>query len=722
MKKHVLFGFLVVLLNFGVVFAEETYLLSLKKGWNSVGLSLCGSYEAESLLEEINDQGGDCTKINRWLNSSWNEHILDSPSNNFDTELGQGYFIKCNQDSTWRVRGTEADSITMLLNPGWNYISIPFNSPFLTNEKVLQEINSQGGNCDEMDAWINEENEWQIHKLNSSYNISQIKHSEGYMVKCNKNSEFYLVVYSPEITCRDSDSGLDYYTEGSLTYTNNPFNILEEYDSCYDNFDLQERVCNDNAIYVKNSVRYSCPYGCSEGRCFYENEAPPSCKDSDKYWIDDEEDIYIPGNITYINNPYGITIEYDQCINKYELRESVCNSQIEPSENFVIYECPFGCENGVCNELDASELVSDVNYLSWYKMNSKYTPDYVYFGAYVIQPWDHKLYIGFGSARPAEYDGALLAKFEKNNIHAISNLTEQGVHDIDLSKSTLYIAGTDPCCSDGWDFGNVYTYIPSEGLIKHRNLPNVLHTWGLWSEGGDVYAAVSSHIGDYETWVGQVFKSTDKGESWERLSDLGDFRVYDIIGFNNKLYAIYNNIYAESLFLAVSTDGGINWSETVSGLNKARMIIFDNKLVILNYQRNKIITLDSNDQIEEHSLPFKAGASGGMLNPHYTDFNLFAADDNYLYIISEGGKIYRTSNLENWELVKRTGKELIAITYWPSEKALVYSSRGRDANIWKIELINKNEHLNKESDILRMFTNVLNKIVEVLREINSFSQ
>ena len=68
-------------------------------------------------------------------------------------------------------------------------------------------------------------------------------------------------------TCTDSDGGADYYTYGWITYTNNPKDILKEYDICSTSQILTERICVDPSNNSKNFVNYNCPNGCSNGVC-----------------------------------------------------------------------------------------------------------------------------------------------------------------------------------------------------------------------------------------------------------------------------------------------------------------------------------------------------------------------------------------------------------------------------------------------------------------------
>ena len=70
--------------------------LDLQVGWNSIGIPHTDAYTAESLCEEINGQCGAsvAVEVDRWYASGWDGHICGLPFNDFDIEIGKGYFVK----------------------------------------------------------------------------------------------------------------------------------------------------------------------------------------------------------------------------------------------------------------------------------------------------------------------------------------------------------------------------------------------------------------------------------------------------------------------------------------------------------------------------------------------------------------------------------------------------------------------------------------------------
>lgn len=333
----------------------------------------------------------------------------------------------------------------------------------------------------------------------------------------------------------------------------------------------------------------------------------------------------------------------------------------------------------------------------WYDDESAYVGNDTYFSAYITLPVENELYIGLGTARAGESDGAYLARFDGSNLHGIGNLDEQGVHEMIWDGSLVHIAGSDPI--DDHTAGNHYTYNPHESLTKYRNaangLPNVVHSWGLWHVEETLYEAASTYNNcDSGESCGQIFSSTDNGETWTKKSDLGEYRAYDVFGFNGNLYAIYNDEYKDPLTLAKSTDDGETWNDIPilhEDVHRVHILEFKNKLLVVSWDRTKIYALDTNDNISTYTLPssYKVGAS--YSETHYTDYNLMAVADGYLYLIVEEQNvakhtIVRTNDLINWKWTVNTNEKLTSLSYWEKKNWLVTSTTGSNAKLLKVNL------------------------------------
>jgi hypothetical protein len=372
-------------------------------------------------------------------------------------------------------------------------------------------------------------------------------------------------------------------------------------------------------------------------------------------------------------------------------------------------------------KLELVELIPGMDLSKWYRQESGYDPDSRWFGGYTTLAVGKELYIGLGTGLPTLGDGALIARFDGEGLDVIGSLAEEGIHEMiwDEHGGTLHIAGTDPSWPDDWSAGNHYTYVRSgpKKIAKHRDpqngLVNVIHTWGLWLSGDQVlYAAVNSHDGSFTqdrnvlrrildrinsifddhywstdygvTRKGQIFKSTDNGASWSCIGDVGDFRAYDIIGFNNKLYAIYTDTPELPCKLAESEDGGKGWRDVAqSYLQRTHLTKFKGKLLTVSNDGESIFAVGKNT-FSRYDLPEKFRV--------VSNFNVLAVTDSYLYAICKEAdgyySILRTSDLHQWERVVRTSKKLISLSHWQDRNWLIISSVGIQAKIYKVDLNN----------------------------------
>ncbi|MEA3396493.1 MAG: hypothetical protein U9R05_03430 [Chloroflexota bacterium] len=339
---------------------------------------------------------------------------------------------------------------------------------------------------------------------------------------------------------------------------------------------------------------------------------------------------------------------------------------------------------------------------AWYDDQVTHTGHITYFGAYITLPVTDTLYIGLGSARPAESNGAYFAKFITDTTTGLTGIAEpheQGFHEMIYDGSLIHIAGTDPITpTDGWDAGNHYTHsLGSTSITKYRDatngLKNVIHTWGLWKSGSTLYAAVSSHTGTFITYTGQIFTSTNNGLTWTHKSDLGGYRAYDIIGFDGDLYAIYNDALGGVLTMTKSADGGATWSDIITdSVRRVHMVEFDSQLIAANFDREYLYTINITGTVTTHTLPtgYRVGATYSD-KPAYTDYNVMAVAKGYLYLIAEKQSpkeqaIIRTSNLSSWERMVHTDTLMISLSYWANEDWLVVATPGTDAKLLKVDL------------------------------------
>ena len=168
---------------------EATMLLT--PGWSLITLPVRPRLPltAQSFLDAITVQGGNCTEIDRWLNGGWDAHINGLPFGNFPIELGKSYFLRCNVPLAFRLRGFELTSgVPLALSPGWNLVGIPYPPSGYTAQSLLLAIAAQGGACSEVDNWLS--GGWSAYIGGLPFNNFTIRPTTGYFLKCSQASVF----------------------------------------------------------------------------------------------------------------------------------------------------------------------------------------------------------------------------------------------------------------------------------------------------------------------------------------------------------------------------------------------------------------------------------------------------------------------------------------------------------------------------------------------------
>ena len=340
-----------------------------------------------------------------------------------------------------------------------------------------------------------------------------------------------------------------------------------------------------------------------------------------------------------------------------------------------------------------TELIPGMDYGAWF---TDHTGNGLsdHFAAYAVAPLEGTLYVGFGAARPGENDGSLLASSDGITITAVYTPTEQGFIDMDVVGDTLFFPGPDPTDvvakpANQWDWGNFYVYTPPAAVIKHRNLPDVIHAWGEWFDPATdtLYTVVGAHLGDYKTWTGGVFSSIDAGASWTQLANrdqgVGQYRTYDIIGFHGRLYVIWNDVYGDPCGLAVRSDGGTTWSRIpeldLQTVCRTRLVVYQDRLLIPRVDGAALFAVDAAGTVTTHALP-------GLRIADWA-YNYLAEDGaGRLYAVADDGRIVRTADLATWETLVSRDLLFITLGYWPDRDWLLVGDRGWDARLWKIDL------------------------------------
>ncbi len=81
----------------------------------------------------------------------------------------------------------------------------------------------------------------------------------------DESDNYFSIVAGENLVCTDSDGGLNYYTKGTITWTDENGTQRSSTDGCrYDGVTLAEVYCGNNPDIAR---QYACPYGCENGAC-----------------------------------------------------------------------------------------------------------------------------------------------------------------------------------------------------------------------------------------------------------------------------------------------------------------------------------------------------------------------------------------------------------------------------------------------------------------------
>jgi len=108
--------------------------------------------------------------------------------------------------------------------------------------------------------------------------------------------------------------------------------------------------------------------------------------------------------------------------------------------------------------------------------------------------------------------------------------SEEQVDEFRVLDGELYVPGHDP--RDDWTLGNFYR-LEAGKWVKHRTIPNGLHTFDLATHGGLLFAALGADSVPGHLTL-QV--SADRGQTWQPGTDNVLGRVYTLFEHGGELY------------------------------------------------------------------------------------------------------------------------------------------------------------------------------------------
>lgn len=362
---------------------------------------------------------------------------------------------------------------------------------------------------------------------------------------------------------------------------------------------------------------------------------------------------------------------------------------------------------------DAPWSFDQVNFRSAFTLYSGYAGTSDFFGAYALKTIGDQLYVALSDGIPPEGNsGALVLKIRGDLITPLTvanqnnpNITEQGLHSLFVTsdQSQLVVPGTDPCCPDNWDFGNVYTNeVGTSDVYKYREtsgLDHVVHFWGITETPEGLYGAVSSYfagLGDWGT-AGEIFRSSDRGVTWNRVTEypgnfmanpsglLSTYRILDIVWFANRLY-IHNLREGASgqPMVQFSDNYGKSWNQVdgVVAANYPRMQVFKNWLIGATHNGANLFVIDEQNAVRLIPVTFM-----GQQQYVANTYQPFASSADHLFVLTGNGRVLKTTNplSGEWDLLQSFAEQPLAVEYWSANRSVIVSTRGGTGKLYQVD-------------------------------------
>jgi hypothetical protein len=128
---------------------------------------------AEDMCEEINSAGSVCDRIIQYNAETglYETHICGLPFNDFFTESGAGFFIRCSGTVTWWQEGCDiGDPLYICLTESYNPIALPVWSTVGNAESFCQLLNDAGGSVDMIIRYRQEVGLYETHPCGLPFN------------------------------------------------------------------------------------------------------------------------------------------------------------------------------------------------------------------------------------------------------------------------------------------------------------------------------------------------------------------------------------------------------------------------------------------------------------------------------------------------------------------------------------------------------------------------
>jgi alpha-tubulin suppressor-like RCC1 family protein len=174
---------------------SRSFAIRLEAGYNLVALPVDPAVPltAEDLARQINQQGGTCTSVIRYLGGAFETHPAGTAVANFPVAKESGYFVRCAAGSSWMASGYRFDarSHPIPLESGYNLIGLPVDpvpANRFTAEDVGIDINGQNGIATQVIAYDAASGQFVTHPVGTAVNNFPVLPGAGYFIRCRQPS------------------------------------------------------------------------------------------------------------------------------------------------------------------------------------------------------------------------------------------------------------------------------------------------------------------------------------------------------------------------------------------------------------------------------------------------------------------------------------------------------------------------------------------------------